>query len=138
MGEFLSNNLALVALFLASGLMFFWPEIQKLTGAGGAQLGTLEATRLMNQGTTLVLDVRDGEEYASGHLPRARHIPLKELGKRLDEIAKFKNKPVLVTCKSGTRAGAACRLLKQSGFANVYQLRGGLAAWRQASLPLEK
>ena len=138
MGEFLSNNLALVALFLASGLMFFWPEIQKLTGAGGAQLGTLEATRLMNQGTTLVLDVRDGEEFAAGHLPRARHIPLKELGKRVDEIAKFKNKPVLVTCKNGTRAGAACRLLKQSGFANVYQLRGGLAAWRQASLPLEK
>ena len=138
MGEFISNNLALVALFLASGLMLVWPEIQKLIGAGGAELGTLEATRLMNQGSTLILDVRDGEEYAAGHLPRARHIPIRELSKRVDEIAKFKNKPVLVTCKSGTRAGAACRFLKQAGFANVYQLKGGLAAWQQASLPIEK
>ena len=138
MGEFLFNNLALVALFLASGLMFFWPEIQKLMGAGGAQLGTLEATRLMNQGTTLVLDIRDGDEYAKGHLPRARNIPVRELSKRAEEIAKFKNKPVLVTDKSGTRAGAACRFLKQAGFVNVYQLKGGLAAWQQASLPIEK
>ena len=138
MGEFISNNLALVALFLASGVMLVWPEIQKLIGAGGAEIGTLDATRLMNQGSTLVLDVRDGQEYAAGHLPRARHIPMRELSKRVDEIAKFKNKPVLVTCKSGTRAGAACRFLKQAGFVNVYQLKGGLAAWQQASLPIEK
>ena len=138
MGEFISDNLPLVALFLASGMMLLWPEISRLIGATGAEIGTLEATRLMNQGPTLVLDVRDGEEYAAGHLPRARHIPLRELSKRLDEIGKFKNKPVLVTDKSGTRAGAASRLLRQSGFANVYQLKGGLAAWRQASLPVEK
>jgi rhodanese-related sulfurtransferase len=138
LGEFITNNLALVALFLASGLMLVWPELQKLLGGGGAEIGTLEATRLMNQGTTLVLDVRDGEEYAAGHLPRARHIPLRELSKRVDEIGKFKTKPVIVTCKSGMRSGAACRFLKQAGFANVYQLKGGLAAWQQASLPVEK
>ena len=138
MAEFISNNLALVALFLASGVMLLWPEIQKLVGGGGAEIGTLEATRLMNQGSTLVLDVRDGEEYAAGHLPRARHIPLRELSKRVEEIGKFKTKPVIVTCKSGTRSGAACRFLKQAGFANVYQLKGGLAAWQQASLPVEK
>jgi rhodanese-related sulfurtransferase len=136
--EFISSNLALVALFLASGVMLAWPEISRLTGAGGAQIGTLEATRLMNQTGTLVLDVRDGPDYAAGHLPRARHIPVRELSKRIDEIAKFKAKPVIVTCKSGTRAGAACRFLKQAGFANVYQLKGGLAAWQQASLPIEK
>lgn len=135
--EFISQNLALVALFLASGVMLLWPEISRLVGAGGAEVGTLEATRLINQGS-LVLDVRDGAEYAAGHLPRARHIPLRELSKRTDEIAKFKNKPVLVTDKSGTRAGAACRFLKQAGFVNVYQLKGGLAAWQQASLPIEK
>ena len=138
MGEFISNNLALVALFVASGMMLFWPEIQKLLGAGGAEIGTLDATRLMNQGSTLVLDIRDGADYAAGHLPRARHIPLRELAKRVDEIGKFKAKPVIVTCKSGTRAGVACRLLKRAGFTNVYQLKGGLNAWQQASLPLEK
>ena len=132
------NNIALVALFVASGTMLVWPELSKIVGIGGADIGTLDATRLMNQGGTLVLDIRDEKEFAAGHLPRARHIPVRELAARVGEIAKFKAKPVIVTCNSGTRAGAACRLLKQSGFSTVYQLRGGLVAWQQASLPLEK
>jgi rhodanese-related sulfurtransferase len=136
MGEFLLNNIALVALFIASGVMLFWPEIQKLAGGGGgAEIGTLEATRLMNQGS-LVLDVRDEKDYVTGHLPRARHIPLPDLANRVGEIGKFKEKPVLVT--GGARAGAAARLLRRSGFNNVFQLKGGIAAWQQASLPMEK
>jgi rhodanese-related sulfurtransferase len=138
MGEFIMNNLALVALFLASGVMLAWPELSKLAGGGSAEVGTLEATRLMNQGGMLVLDVRDEKEFAAGHLPRARHIPLRELSGRVGEISKFKDKPVVVTCKGGTRAGLACRLLKKSGFTKVVQLKGGVAAWQQASLPVEK
>ena len=137
MGDFIVNNLGLVALFLASGVMLFLPEIQRLV-AGGAQLGTLEVTRLMNQGGTLVLDIREGEDYAAGHLPRARHIPLSQLSSRVEEIGKYKEKPVIVTCGNGKRAGAASRVLKQAGFKNVFELRGGLNAWEQASLPVEK
>jgi rhodanese-related sulfurtransferase len=136
-GEFVMQNLGLVALFLASGVMLAWPEIARLVG-GGTELGTLDATRLMNQGSTLILDVRDNADFAAGHLPRARNIPLKDLDKRVEEIARFKDKTVLVTCKTGMRAGAASRALKRAGFNTVYQLKGGLAAWQQASLPLEK
>lgn len=138
MGEFLMNNIALVALFLASGVMLLWPEISKLAGGGGAEVGTLEATRLMNQGSSLVLDVRDEKEFAAGHLPRARHIPLKDLPARMGEIGKFKDKPVIVTCRSGARAGSACRFLRREGFTSVFTLKGGIAAWQQASLPVEK
>ena len=138
MGEFLVNNIALVALFLTSGVMLFWPEIMKLAGAGSQEVGTLEATRMMNEGKTLVLDVRDAAEYAAGHVPKARHIPLRELSKRMDEISKWKERPVLVTGKGTAGPGAACRLLKRSGFNNVVQLKGGIGAWQQASLPLEK
>ena len=137
MAEFILNNFALVGLFLASGVMLFWPEVSKLM-AGANAIGTLEATRLMNQGMSLVLDVRDSEEFAAGHLPRARHIPLRELGTRVDEIAKYKAKPVILTCKSGSRSASAVRLLKQAGFASVYMLKGGLVAWEQASLPVER
>jgi rhodanese-related sulfurtransferase len=136
-GDFILNNLALVALFLASGVMLFWPEIQRLV-AGSAEIGTFEATRLMNQGPTLILDVREAPEFAAGHLPKARHIPVGELAKRVPEIVKFKDKPVIVTCRGGARAGAASRLLKREGFTAVYQLKGGVAAWQQASLPVEK
>ncbi|MGE5094321.1 MAG: rhodanese-like domain-containing protein [Betaproteobacteria bacterium] len=138
MAEFVTNNLALIALFLVSGAMLFWPEISRLIGAAGNEIGTLEATRLMNQGTTVVIDVRDEKEYAAGHLPRARHIPLKDLDKRIAELAKYKEKPVIVTCRTGPRAGSACRALKRAGFSNVYLLKGGVNAWQQASLPLEK
>jgi rhodanese-related sulfurtransferase len=133
-GEFIVNNIGYVALWVASGTLLLWPEIARLVGAS-SEIGTLDATRLMNQGSTLVLDVRDGADYASGHLPRARHIPLQELAKRMGEIGKYKDKPVVVTGKGG---GAALRMLKQAGFTTVYQLKGGLAAWQQASLPVEK
>jgi rhodanese-related sulfurtransferase len=139
MGEFLMNNLALVGLFLASGLMLVWPEIAKLAGGGGSgEVGTLDATRLMNLPGSLVLDVRDDKDFAAGHLPRARHIPARDLEGRLGEISKFKEKPVIVTDRAGPRSGAAARLLKKSGFSNVQQLKGGIGAWQQASLPVEK
>lgn len=138
MGEFILHNWALVALFLASGVMLVWPELSKLAGGGGATLGTLEATRLMNQSNMLVLDVRDGKDFAVGHLPRARHIPVAELEKRSDEIQKFRDKPVLVTCRTGNRAGSAVRILKKLGFSQVFQLKGGLQAWEAASLPVER
>jgi rhodanese-related sulfurtransferase len=136
-GEFLVNNFALVGLFLASGAMLLWPEISRLTGGSG-EIDTLEATQLMNRGQILVLDIRDGPDFATGHLPRARHIPLGELSKRVDEIGKFKDKPVIVTCKNGRASGTASRFLRKAGFTTVYQLKGGLAAWQQASLPVER
>jgi rhodanese-related sulfurtransferase len=135
--EFLIQNLWLVVLFLGSGAVLAWPEIQKLMG-GSNEVGTLEATRLLNQGTTLVLDVRDASEFAAGHLPRARNIPAGELAARLEEIGKYKDRAVLVTCRTGPRAGAATRVLKRAGFNTVYQLKGGMVAWQQASLPVEK
>ena len=138
MGQFLLDHLALVAVWLASGAMLFWPELLRATGGGSNEVGTLEATRLMNQPGTLVLDVRDEKEFAEGHLPRARNVPLKELGAKAAELAKNKSKPVLVSCRTGARSGAAARALKAHGFTSVYQLKGGFAEWQKASLPVEK
>jgi rhodanese-related sulfurtransferase len=136
-GEFLLNNWPLVLLFLASGTMLVAPDLLGFAGGTG-ELGTLDATRLMNQGTTLVLDVRDAQDFASGHLPRARHIPVADLSNRVSEIEKYKEKPVLVTCMKGNRSATAAKLLRRAGFKSVFHLKGGLAAWQQASLPLEK
>jgi rhodanese-related sulfurtransferase len=136
-GDFIMNNIALVGLFLASGTMLLWPEISRLMGASN-EIGTFDATRLMNQGSILVLDIREAPDFATGHLPKARHIPLGELSKRVEEIGKYKDKPVIVTCRNGTKASAATRFLRKAGFTTVYQLKGGLAAWQQASLPVEK
>jgi rhodanese-related sulfurtransferase len=137
MTEFLSQNIMLVGLFVASGVMLIWPTIAKSFG-GAREVGTLEATRLMNSGEALVLDIRDTGEYNGGRIPKSKNIPLAELDKRVEDLARFKDKPVIVACRSNNRSGAAARLLKARGFNNVYQLAGGFAAWQQASLPVEK
>jgi rhodanese-related sulfurtransferase len=137
MTEFISQNMMLVLLFVTSGGMLLWPTFAKLAG-GSKDIGTLQTTRLMNSGNALVLDVRATAEFSSGRIPKSKNIPAAEVAKRLDEIAKFKDKPVIVTCGGGGRASAAMRVLKQNGFTDVYQLQGGFGAWLQASLPVEK
>jgi rhodanese-related sulfurtransferase len=139
MTEFLTQpqNFMLLGLFIASGIMLIWPTIAKSVG-GASDIGTLEATRLMNSGEALVLDIRDSGEFNGGRIPKSKNIPLAELGKRIDDLSRFKEKPVIITCRSNTRAGAAARLLKSKGFTNVRQLDGGFAAWQQASLPVER
>lgn len=132
------ENIGLVALFFASGVMLVLPELTRLA-AGSSEIGTLEATRLMNQqGSTLVLDVGDDKEFATGHLPKARNIPVRELANRIGEIGKFKEKTVIVTSRNNMKSSAASRALKRAGFTAVYQLKGGNNAWQQASLPVEK
>jgi rhodanese-related sulfurtransferase len=136
--EFIKQNIGLVLLVVVSGVMVVWPELKKLIYGGGNEIGTLDATQLMNRKNAIVLDVRDGTEFASGHIKGARNIPLNELDTRVEELKKFKEKPIIVSCRTGTRSGAAIRALRKHEFAQVFQLKGGLAAWEQASLPLEK
>ena len=137
MYEFISQNIMLVLLFMASGVMLVWPTLAG-TMAGSREIGTLETTRLMNTGNALVLDIRDTVEFSGGRIPKSKNIPLAEIDKRLDEISRFKDKPVIVTCRTNNRSGSAARLLKKHGFADVYQLAGGFGAWQQASLPVER
>ena len=92
----------------------------------------------MNTGNALILDIRGTTEFGVGRIPRSKNIPLAEIDKRIDEIVKFKDKPVVVTTNANSGAGAALKLLKRHGFADVYQLQGGFGAWQQASLPVEK
>ena len=137
MTEFISQNIMLVLLFLTSGGMLLWPTISKAIG-NSRELGTLETTRLMNTGNALILDIRATTEFGGGRIPKSKNIPLAEIDKRIDEIAKFKDKSVVVTSGANAGAGAALKLLKRHGFADVYQLQGGFSAWQQASLPVEK
>lgn len=81
-------------------------------------------------GSRTLLDVRQDFEYAEGHLPGARHIPLPELADRLGELQK--NLPLLVYCRSGVRSLAGANLLAGQGFRSVMSLKGGMMAWEGA------
>jgi rhodanese-related sulfurtransferase len=139
MSQFVVQNYLLLAVFVASGCMVIWPEVAKLVnGGGGSEIGTLLATQLINQKNAVVVDVRDAAEYAAGHIPNSRHIPLGDLESRVGELSKIKNRPIVLTCRTGNRSGRAERILRKAGFENVYVLKGGVTAWSEASLPLPR
>lgn len=134
--EFAQNNLLLVIAAVASGAMLLWSLLGSRV-SGINQVNTLDATRLINN-DALVLDVREDNEWTVGHIPNARHIPLGKLSARVSELEKFKDKAIVVNCRSGHRSARACAMLKKSGFENVHNLAGGIIAWEQASLPITK
>ena len=129
-------NYLYIAVAVVSGAMLVWPAVRR--GAAGASLTTLQATLLINQQNALVLDVREAAEYEKGHMLNARNIALGELESRAAEIEKHKAKPVIVACDDGNRSGRAATALRKQGFEQVFTLSGGIGAWRQAGLPLEK
>ncbi|HHH47663.1 MAG TPA: rhodanese-like domain-containing protein [Gammaproteobacteria bacterium] len=97
-----------------------------------------EAVNLINHDNALVLDVREANEYQSGHILNARHIPQSALAKRLDELEKERNRPIILVCRSGSRSGHVAGMLKKHGFEKVYNLSGGIMAWQNANLPLTR
>jgi rhodanese-related sulfurtransferase len=134
--KFVTDNILLVAVAFASGAMLVWPAVRR--GAAGASISTLQATLLINQQNALVLDVRESAEYEKGHMLNARNIALGELQARAAELEKHKAKPLIVVCDNGNRSGRAATALRKQGFEQVFTLSGGIGAWRQAGLPLEK
>ena len=84
----------------------------------------------------LLLDVREYPEFAAAHLKDARLIPLAEIERRAGELPK--DQPIVCVCRSGRRSADAASTLARLGFTNVSQLAGGVMAWEQAGLPLEK
>lgn len=117
--------------------MLLW-SLFKNRSAGDKEISATQAVTLMNRRNAVVVDVRDQGEFASGHLANARHIPLSRLGDGVKELEKFKNRPIVIVCQSGSRSAGAIGLLSKQGFSEVFSLRGGISAWQQANMPLEK
>ena len=135
--DFVLQNIWLILLAGVSGFMLLGGGLLgKLSGI--KQIGPQEAVMLFNHEDALLIDVREASEWADGHIARARHIPLGQLKGRLNELEKFKGKPIIAVCRSGNRSGSACRLLKKAGFENLHNLSGGMQAWEQANLPRER
>jgi rhodanese-related sulfurtransferase len=138
---FLQENrwhLMLFAVAVVSGSMLAWSLIKRVFTGRVADVTPAQAVQLINRRDALVLDVRAPAERGGGHIPHARHLPFSELKERVDELRQFKERPVVVSCQWGAQATVACATLKKNGFNEVFVLRGGINAWRDANLPLEK
>ena len=135
--KFVLNNIWLVLAAAVSGAILIWPLINRRL-SGAAEVGALEAVQLLNRKDAILIDVREPAEFNAGHAPNARNIPLAQLDKRIGELEKFKNRPAIVVCQTGGKSHAATALLKKAGFAEVVVLAGGIGAWQQANMPVEK
>ena len=130
--QFFIDNALLIAIAFISGGMLLWPLVRGR--ASGPSVSTLQATQLINSRNAVVVDVRTPQEFATGSLPGARNVTVDKVGEKMRDVKK--DKPLIVVCATGARAGKAAAQLRASGYGEVYVLAGGIAAWREAGLPI--
>ncbi|MDP2143777.1 MAG: rhodanese-like domain-containing protein [Gallionella sp.] len=135
--QFVIDNVFPISIAFLSGMMLFWSMFGNRI-RGIKEVDSVAATQLINHKNALVLDVREESEYKAGHVLNAKLVPLGKLNERIGELEKYRDKPVVVVCRSGARSANACALLGKQGFAEVYNLAGGMIAWQKANLPVKK
>ncbi len=86
----------------------------------------------------LLLDIREADDYMEFSIPNSMHIPYGRLALRLAELEPYKTKPIMVIDHSGLRSPRALALLEKAGYAQVFIVKGGIAEWQAAGLPVEK
>ena len=133
--KFLLDNWYLILTALVSGGFLVWPLIAR--SGGPNRVSTAEAVMLINRERAVLIDVSEPAEYAAGHAVNARNIPFGSLD-GAKGLPSNKALPVLVLCPTGARANRAVATLRKLGYEKASAVIGGLAAWREAQLPVEK
>ena len=132
--EFIGNHPFLVGAFVLLLVLF----IRNETRRGGRSVTPQELVDMVNRQNAVVVDIRERKEYQAGHIVDAVNVPYSALEGRLDELKRYRERPLVVACKMGQTAGAAGTLLRKQGFDNVSRLTGGMAEWRNQNLPVVK
>ena len=132
--EFTNAHPVIVGLLVTSLLVLVFSELRrKATAFMNLEPG--DAVAMINN-DGVVLDLRNAESFARGHIVNAKNIPFDEFDAASKKIAKFKNQPVVAVCDSGVTSTKVVDALRKSGFDSSFGLKGGMAAWGQAGLPV--
>ena len=135
LATFIANNWILVGALLVIVFLLINTYVGGML-RGFKSVSPAEAVSMMNRDDALILDVREESEYQDGHIINAMHVPLSQLNDKQEQLAKYKDRPIIAACRSGHRSGQACATLKKAGFENIYNLSGGVMGWKNANLPL--
>ncbi len=135
--KFFTDNILLFSVALSSGLMLLWPTLKGALAGGGA-LTANAAVQLINREKAVIVDVSEAEEFAAGHIGGAKNIPVNDIDARLENSVKNKALPLILVCTTGARASRVAAVAKKLGYSNTQVLAGGLKAWKDANLPIEK
>ena len=133
--KFFLDNWLLIAAALVSGGLLLLPRLR--AGSQSGSLTAVEAVQLINRERAVLIDVSEAAEYAAGHVANAKNVPFGQLETSTD-LPKNKALPLVVVCPTGARASRAVGILRKLGFEKARALGGGLKAWRDANLPIEK
>jgi len=135
LSEFAVNHVLLVTAFVALLAMLAGTELRHRFGKV-RDIAPGEATRLINHENAVLVDMRNDKDYREGHIVNAVHVTDKN--DAVGKLDKYRERPLIVCCRSGNQSLRMCAELSKQGFASVYNLKGGLHAWQQAGLPLSK
>jgi rhodanese-related sulfurtransferase len=136
LSEFALNHVLLVTAFVALLAMLAGTELRHRFGKV-RDIAPGEATRLINHENAVLVDMRNDKDYRDGHIVNAVQVPA-DKNEAAGKLEKFRDRPLIVCCRSGNQSLRLCTELSKQGFASVYNLKGGLNAWQQAGLPLSK
>jgi rhodanese-related sulfurtransferase len=134
--EYLTHHPYLSGGAVVIAIMVLVNELRERVQAFAA-VSAMQAVQMMNQGA-LVLDVRGREFYDAGHIGEARNVTVADLDAQAESLKKWRDKNVIIYCNSGVSAAGAARSLTKLGFAKVFNLAGGIEAWRKENLPIVK
>jgi rhodanese-related sulfurtransferase len=134
--SYLADNWYWMVAASASGGLLMWQQLQSATVGGG--LSPAQAVQLINREKGQVIDVCSAEEFAAAHVAGAKNVPLDQIAAGGKGLPSNKKLPLVVVCSTGARSAKAVAELKQLGYENAQSLGGGLKAWREANLPIDK
>lgn len=134
--EFAGNHLILVSALVAVLFLLAQNLLSDMGGKGSVT--PQQATGLINRKDAIVVDVRPIADFSKSHIINAINIPANSLKNQLTQLEKHKGVPVIVACRSGAQSAAACKILANNGFEEVYNLKGGILAWESANLPVRR
>ncbi len=132
----IDNWLLFLALAIILALLVGEPLKRKMLNIN--MISVNDAPRLMGHDNAVLVDVREEKEYKAGHIPDAINVPLSGLSKNINKLEKYKNKPLILSCRTHNRSLRAAALLSRQGFEDLKVLHGGFTAWQKENLPIEK
>ena len=133
--EFVSNH---PYLFAALGLVSVLLIHNLIGGMDKSSIHPHQATAMINQEDAVIVDVRPMTDFSTGHIINSVNIPINGLKSQINRLEKYRNKPIIVTCRSGAQSSSACKQLQKEGFEKVFNLKGGILAWQDANLPVSR
>lgn len=104
-----------------------------------AESVTLDVARQeLESGKSLVIDIREPQEHATGVAPGMQLLPMRQLASRIGEIPNDPKRPVLLICNTQNRSSATLKFLREKGYTNVRYVQGGMSEWTRRAWPLVK